>query len=59
MKGNALYYQHVRRKLAELKDDNLSKEAYREYGGVSGTGVIVALLLLFAYAGISTAIFGF
>lgn len=59
IKGNALYYQHVRRKLAELKDDNLSKQAYREYGGVSGVGVVVALLLLFAYAGISTTIFGF
>ena len=59
MKGNALYYQHVRKKLAELQYDHLSMEAYREHGGVSGTGVVVTILLLFAYAGISTVIFGF
>ncbi len=59
MKGNALYYQHVRRKLAELQQEDLSEEAYREHGGVSGVGVIVAILLLFFYVGISVSMFGF
>lgn len=59
MKGNALYYRHVRQKLAEFQHDDLSQADYRERGGVSGTGVVVAIILLLSYAGLSTIIFGF
>lgn len=57
-KGNALYYRHVKQKLSELEREDLTPQDYRRFGGVSGLGILIVVLLFFSYIGISSLLFG-
>lgn len=57
-KGNALYYRHVKQKLSELEREDLTPLEYRRFGGVSGLGILIVVILFLSYVAVSSFLFG-